>query len=228
MPSLWTLDEFDVQDPIRARHLRQSPPWPELVGAVLAALRVAVESKYARFGIDESGREVRDLRGITQFPLGTSLFDWLFNSTTGYRAQFRVGRANGLAMNTQLISEIGAELKRLATTDVVIHKYSSSFTYMRSTPGKIGRVAETLDPMLSKVWVCEKRIGDAGQVENLFVSRTGPKLVMPDTDPWSSFYPEDAEGWLDVKGAFVPPMGLPYQPKSPKERAVKLEERGSA
>lgn len=121
MPNLWTLNEFDVQDPIRARHLRRSPPWPELVEAVCAALRVAMETKYARFGIDESGRDAQDLRGVIQFPLGASLFDWLFNSTTGYRAQFRIGRANGLAMNAQLISEIRTELNRFSTTDVVVH-----------------------------------------------------------------------------------------------------------
>jgi hypothetical protein len=131
-------------------------------------------------------------------------------------------------MNARLISEIRTELERFATTDMVIHNYSSSFTYKASAPGTIGRVAETLDSQLSKVWVCEKRIDNAGQVENLFVSRTGPKLVMPDADPWSSFYPEDADGWLDVKGAFVTPVGVPYQLKSPEERAAKLEERGSA
>ncbi|SER84600.1 hypothetical protein SAMN04244573_04439 [Azotobacter beijerinckii] len=228
MPSLWTLDEFDAHDSERALRLRHAPSWSELVGAVREALHAAIESENVRFGVDESGRDSRDLRGVVQFPLGTLLFDWIFNSTTGYRAQFRIGRANGLAMNAQLIGEVTAELGRFATTDEVIHRYTSEFTYKESTQGKVSRVAATLDPKLSKVWVCEKLIGNTGQIENLFVSRTGPKLVMPDTDPWSSLYPEDADGWLDVKGAFVPPTGQPYQLKSPEERAAKLEERGSA
>ncbi len=228
MPSLWTLDEFDVHDSKRALHLRYAPSWPELVGAVRGALRTAIETEAARFGVDESGRDSRDLRGVIQFPLGTSLFDWFFNGTTGYRAQFRIGGANGLAMNAQLIGELAAELGRFATTDVVIHRFTSEFTYKESTPGKVSRVAATLDPKLSKVWVCEKLIDNTGQVENLFVSRTGPKLLIPDTDPWFSFYPEDADGWLDVKGAFVSSMGQSYQRKSPEERAAKLEERGSA
>ncbi|MGA8054305.1 MAG: hypothetical protein WCA12_10690, partial [Burkholderiales bacterium] len=120
------------------------------------------------------------------------------------------------------------ELGHFATSDIVIHRYTSEFTYKASTPGKVSRVAATLDPKLSKAWVCEKLIGNTGQIEELFVSRTGSKLHMPETDPWSSLYPEDADGWLDVKGAFFPPTGQPYQLKSPEERAAKLEERGSA
>lgn len=228
MPNLWTLNEFDAYDSERALRLRHAPSWPQLLGAVRDALRAAIETKNARFGVDESGRDSRDLRGVVQFPLGTSLFDCLFNSTSGYRAQFRVGSANGLAMNAQLIEEIATELGRFATTDVVIHRYTSEFIYKESTPGKVGQITATLDPKLSKVWACEKLIGNAGQIENLFVSRTGPKLLMPSTDPWSSLYPEDADGWLDVKGAFFPPTGQQYQLKSPEERAAKLEERGSA
>ena len=228
MPSLWTLDEFDVHDAERALHLRRAPSWPELVEAVRGALRAAIESQSARFGVDESSRTARDLRGVVQFPLGTSLFDWLFNSTTGYRAQFRIGRANGLAANAQLIRELAAELDRFAATEVAIHRCTNEFTYKESTQGKIGQVAATLDPMLSKVWVCEKLLGSTGQIENLFVSRTGPTLLVAGDVPWSSLYPEDADGWLDVKGAFVPATGRPYQLKSPEERAAKLEERGSA
>jgi hypothetical protein len=228
MPSLWTLDEFDAHDSVRALHLRSAPPWSELIESVCGALRAAVESKNARFGVDESGRDSRDVRGVVQFPLGTLLFDWLFNSTSGYRAQYRIGLAHGLAMNAQLICEVAAELRRFATTEVVIHRYTSEFSYKESTQGTVARVAATLDPKLSKVWICEKRIGDTGEIENLFVSRTGPKLLMPDTDAWCSLYPEDADGWLDIKGGFFPPSGQPYQSKPPEERAAKLEERGSA
>ncbi|MGO1002208.1 hypothetical protein [Lysobacter sp. CA196] len=229
MPHLWTLDEFDTHDATRAFHLRQAPPWSEQVAAVREALRVAMETMEARFGFDESGRNSEDLRGVIQFPLGAPLFDWFFNSATGYRGQFRIDRANGLAMNAELISELRAELEGFATTDVVMHRYSSDFGYKESSLGKAGLVSATLDPKLSKAWLCERRIGNVGQIEDLFVSRTGPKLIMAGIDPWSSFYPEDAnDGWLDVKGAFLTPAGQPYQQKSPKERAAKLEQRGSA
>lgn len=228
MPSIWILDEFDAADPERASHLRRAPPWQEQVELVCEALRMAMETQNVRFGIDESGRDFRDVRGVVQFPLGRCLFDWFFNSTTGYRAQFRIGRANGLAMNAGLIGELARELEHFSTIDVVIHRYTSEFTYKESIQGKVSRIAATLDPNLSKAWVCEKLIGMTGQIESLFVSRTGPKLLVPNTDPWSSLYAEDADGWLDVKGAFVPPTGQPYQLKAPEARAATLEERGSA
>lgn len=228
MSILWTLGEFDAHDPERAQHLRQAPPWQELVGSVRDALRVALESNSARFGLDESGRDSDDLRGVVQFQLDKPLFDWFFNATSGYRAQFRIGSANGLAMNAHLICELASELTRFADADIALHRYTCEFTYKESTPDKVCRVATTLDPRLSKVWVCEKLIGRTGQIEQLFVSRTGPKLRLSETDSWSSLYPEDACGWLDVKGAFVPSVGRPYQLKSPEARASTLEERGSA
>lgn len=228
MPTLWTLDEFDAHAPERALHLHQAPAWQDLVQSVRKALRAALETNGARFGLDESGRDSRDIRGVIQFQLGKPLFDWLFNGTTGYRAQFRIGRAHGLAMNAQLLGELASELAHFATTEIVVHRYTSEFTYKLSIPGKVGWVAATLDPCLSKVWACEKLISSTGQIEHLFVSRTGPKLLIPETDSWSSLYPEDADGWLDVKGAFVPPAGPPYQLKSPEARAATLEERGSA
>jgi hypothetical protein len=228
IPSLWTLDDFDAHDPKRAVHLRGAPSWLELVRALRGVLRVAIETKTARLGFEESGRNSQDLRGVVQFPLGLSLFDWLFNSTAGYRAQFRIGRANGLAMNAQLIREIAEELGQSAADDVMIHRFTSEFTYKDSSRGNVVQIAATLDPKLSKVWACEKLIGYTGQIQEVFVSRTGPKLVIHGTDPWSSLYPEDADGWLDLKGAFIPLTGQPYQLKSPDERAAKLEERGSA
>ncbi|MBU1360911.1 MAG: hypothetical protein KKC79_09330 [Gammaproteobacteria bacterium] len=165
---------------------------------------------------------------MVQFQLEKSLFDWFFNATTGYRAQFRIGRANGLAMNAHLICELASELAHFADADIALHRYTSEFAYKESTQDKVCRVATTLDPRLSKVWVCEKLIGRTGQIEQLFVSRTGPKLNMPETVSWSSLYPEDAYGWLEVKGAFVPSTGRPYQLKSPKARAATLQDRGSA
>jgi hypothetical protein len=181
----------------------------------------------ARFGFDESSVDPRHLRGIVQFPLGRLLFDQLFNSTQGYRAQFRIGRANGLDMNAQLIRAIADELRSFAEADAVIHRLTSDFIHKEAAPGKIGQVVSTLYPQLSKVWACEQLIVQSGQIQELFVSRTGPRLLFRDSDPWSSLYPEDADGWLDVKGAFIAPSGA-YQPKAPSMRAAMLEERGNA
>jgi hypothetical protein len=198
-----------------------------LVHAVRCALGGALREGNVRFGMDESGRDPRDLRGVVQFPLGGRLFDWFFNAQTGYRAQFRIGRENGLEKNADLIRELRAELELSSATAVVIHRLTSDFTYKESRPGTIDEVAATLDEALSKVWACEKLITGTGKIQDLFVSRTGPKLLFTASDSWSSLYPEDGDGWLDVKGAFIGLAGS-YQLKPPEVRAAKLEERGTA
>ena len=102
VPHLWTFDET-ATDMGRLRHLHDTPCWDKLVQEVCAALRAAIEGKNARFGVEESCCASQDLRYKVQFPLGTPLFDWFFNGTTGYRGQFRTGPENGLAKNAQLI-----------------------------------------------------------------------------------------------------------------------------
>ena len=68
------------------------------------------------------------------------------------------------------------------------------------------QVLKSLDPELSKVWICEKLVGRSGEIQDLFVSRTGPRLTFLDPDPWSSFYAEDADGWLMSKGHSFAPL----------------------
>jgi hypothetical protein len=227
MGNLWTFDEFAKHDTKRHQFLCGAPPWTDLVHAVRRALSDALRANNVRFVMDESGRDPRDLRGVVQFPVGRPLFDWLFNAQTGYRGQFRIGRENGLAKNADLIRELRAELELSNATVVVIHRLTSDFKYKGSQPGTIGEVGATLDAAFSKVWICEKLITQSGTIQDLFVSRTGPKLLFAESDSWSSLYPEDGGGWLDVKGAFIGSTG-PYQLKPPEERAAELEERGTA
>jgi hypothetical protein len=227
MSSLWTFEAFDQDDAERGRHLHEAPPWPEQVQAVRGALRSAIKAGHARFGFDESSSDRNDLRGVIQFPIGSALFDWLFNGRTGYRAQFRIGSENGLLQNAHIISELSAQLSLSASQQIVAHRFTSDFQYKEPLPCTIGQVVASLDPKLSKIWACERLIGEDGKVQDVFVSRTGPKLAFVDSEPWSSLYPEDTAGWLDVKGAFMSPNGA-YQLKPPKDRAAKLEDRGSA
>lgn len=227
MGSLWTFDDFAKHEPERDQFLRAAPPWADLVRVVRCALGNALQANNVRFGMDESSRNPQDLRGVVQFPLGRPLFDWFFNAQTGYRAQFRVGRENGLAKNADLVRALRAELELSSATAIVIHRLTSDFKYKELQPGTIGEVAATLNGALSKVWVCEKLIAQSGTIQDLFVSRTGPKLLFAESDSWSSLYPEDGDGWLDVKGAFIGLTG-PYQLKAPEARAAKLEERGTA
>jgi hypothetical protein len=227
MASMWNLNDFTAQDPKRGELLRTAPNWNDTVADVRRALAHALATSIVRFGMDESGRDKRDLRGIFQFPLGRPLFDVFFNAQSGYRAQFRIGKNHGLKKNANLIRELRDELDLVGDTSIVVHRLDATFNFVDSHAGKISDVSRTLDPSLSKIWVCEKLIGASGGIEDLFVSRTGPKLLFADSDCWSSLYPEGADGWLDVKGAFSGDAG-PYQLKSPEDRAACLEERGTA
>jgi hypothetical protein len=168
-----------------------------------------------------------ELRAVVQFPLGRDLFDWLFNGQSGYRAQFRIGAENGLIQNSRLISSLSAQLSLSGLHEITASRLTSAFEYKEPFVCTIDRVIASLDPKLSKVWACERLINPVGGVQNLFISRTGPRLTLVDCQPWSSFYPEDAPGWLDMKGAFIGSAGV-YQIKSPEERAATLECRGSA
>ncbi len=227
MPSLWDFTEVDQEDAGRAARLRGSPPWAELIRKVCHALRAALLGSNVMFSFEESCQDDQHLRAIIQFPLGCQLFDWLFNGREGYRAQFRTGHQNGLVQNAVLISEFRAELTRHTRAEIIARRLSCDFKDKGPMAGSIGQIVSSLDPHLSKVWVCDNLIGNDRELHDLFVSRTGPKLTFSDSDPWVSLYSEDGAGWLDVKGAFVGPNGV-YQRKSPEERAANLEVHGSA
>jgi hypothetical protein len=76
---------------------------------------------------------------------------------------------------------------------------TSDYEYKDSRAGTIGQVAASLNEAFSKVWVCEKLITNSGKIQELFVSRTGPRLLFTESDSWSSLFSEDEAGWLDVK-----------------------------
>ena len=227
MPALWSFSEMERHDVDRATRLRASPSWLVLVHRISDSLHKAIAADKVRFGFDESSRDARHLRAVVQFPIGRELFDYFFNGHGGYRAQFRIGRANGLTKNAELISEVNAELSRSITSPITARRLSQDFVDKGPMTATVKDLTSSLDPSLSKVWICEKLISPTGEIQSLFVSRTGPELTFEDSDRWKSFYAEDADGWLDVKGAFVSPEG-DYQLKSPADRAAKLEQRGSA
>jgi hypothetical protein len=227
LPALWSFAEMDRQEPERAARLRNAPPWSELTQRVCDALRDAILAGHVRYGFDESSRDSGELRAVVQFPIGRELFDYFFNGHTGYRAQFRIGRENGTAQNAVLVSKLASELSRFVTGPLSARRLSHEFSDMGPLTAAADELALSLEPHLSKVWLCDKLIGKGDGVQPLFVSRSGPELTFPDSDPWKSLYAEDADGWLDMKGAFVGHAGQ-YQLKSPNERAANLEKRGSA
>jgi hypothetical protein len=227
MNDFWELTEIERDDAERAARLRASPPWDDLVRQMTWALRVALQAGEARFGFDEAETAAEDLRAVVQFPIGQQLFDLFFNGPAGYRAQFRIGQHNGLNQSALLISRLSRELELFAPRTLTARRFGRDLADKGSMTCHIGQVVASMAPQLSKVWICERLILKEGGTQDLFVSRTGPKLTFQHSESWSSLYPEESPGWLDLKGAFTGPQGA-YQVKLPLERAAKLEARGTA
>ena len=90
----------------------------------------------------------------------------------------------------------------------------------------VSQLVASLEPNLSKVWFCTALIQPGGVVQ-LPPGLTGPRILLDDGISWAAPYRDDADSWLDVKGAFVSSAGL-YQPKDPVLRATKLHRTGEA
>jgi hypothetical protein len=225
---LWRFDQFLAEDARRAARLRDAPPWEELVDMLRAALGASVSERTARFGFDRSGRNSDHLRAVVQFHVGDQVFDWFFNGHTGYRAQFRVGWENGAAANALIVTALRNELQERLGETVSARLLTCSFDDLGPMVARSQDVLVSLDPLLSKVWACDRLIGSDGGVTDLYVSRSGPKLLFDEAcDPWSSLHADEANAWLDMKGAFVCDEGL-YQLKDSAFRAQRLQERGTA
>ena len=195
---------------------------------ICRALQASLADSTARFGFDESGRSVDDLRAVVQFPVGEQAFDCFFNSHTGYRAQFRKGAEHGSEQNSLLISMLRRELEAYESDSILARRLTCSFDDRAPMTASKQDVLASLSPPLSKVWFCAKLIRHNGGIDELTVFSSTPDLVFRGGfAPWRSVYAEDPNAWLDVKGAFVSSSGL-YQLKDSMFRAKGLFCRGTA
>jgi len=200
---LWRFDRLTIDDPDRARRLHGAPIWAEMIELASEALRASLSTGVARFGFDESSRNANDLRATVQFPVREELFDWFFNAHSGYRAQFRKGWENGLAGNANLVARLRGVIAQHKPGSIAARRLNHKFDDLEPISANSQDIVASLDPSLSKVWCCERLIGSDGGVADLYVSRTGPKLVFGnECEPWSSLYAEAGGAWLDLKGAF--------------------------
>jgi hypothetical protein len=217
-----------ADDACRAARLQNAPPLEELVDMLRVALRTSILERNTRFGFDQSGRSSDHLRAVVQFHVGDQVFDWFFNCHTGYRGQFRVGWENGATANALIITALRNELQERLGETVSARLLTCSFDDLGPMVAKSQDILVSLDPLLSKVWACDRLIGSKGGVTDLYVSRSGPKLLFHEAcDPWSSLHADDPNAWLDVKGAFMCDKGL-YQLKDPAFRAQQLQQNGTA
>ena len=243
----WNFADIERHQRHRAVLLMAAGNADDLSFAILDAFRSAITDDQLRFAVDcDQGRP----RVILQFPVANSLYDWFFNARTGYRAEFWARAERGHEYNKQLVIRMSVLLWKSLPASIIARKIFTRFigggsredTDTGSTIIHRDTIIRSLDPELSKLWVCERLIQVDGSnprntraIEN--AQRYPPKLIVP---RWAQAkhpktgdvgeglrapYPDLPECWLDLKGAFVAPDTV-YQLKSPKERAVSLHERG--
>lgn len=225
--ALWSFDSIAQEDRGRADLLMSAPPCAELFQRCVLALSAAISSGQARFGLEQADENAAHLRAVVQFYVGQPLFDWFFNATTGYRAQFRIGWKNGHARNCALIQMLRQPLEAIADRQISVWRFTRTFEDRGVEQVTIGRIVQSLDPALSKVWCCDTLIRHERMASALDVSRTGAGLLIGGEER-QALTASDAHAWLDVKGAFFGDGDRLYQTKAPMVRAQNLEQRLSA
>jgi hypothetical protein len=221
----WRLREVAALDEARARRLENPDSADNLLQAVVDRLVYAIDHDEVRFGRESHCRGGR--RIVIQFPVGDVVFDWFFNSRTGYRAHFWASPAYGLLYSDRLIAAVRLTCRQNLADEVSGRDFVREFEDAGLANISRAFMLESLVPTLSKLWVCTKRIRRTDGVDELPLNVGGePKIILPDTE-WGTMYRDEADAWIDVKGAFVG-VGEPYQIKDPHQRARTLHHRGTA
>ena len=87
----WNLGQIAANDSDRASILEAAPSSVELAKTITDVFTSALNEGDVRVAMEEARSNAKDLRAVLQFHVGSKLFDWFFNSRTGYRAAFRSG-----------------------------------------------------------------------------------------------------------------------------------------
>lgn len=186
-----------------------------------------------RIGFDGVTNDVSAPRLTLQFPVSPDLYDWFYNARTGYRAQFWISPDTGLAFNAGLISRLRGVVDQWAPPvvdgrEIWVVKHNDAREDVDKGTRSIERavVLASLDPGLSKIWICERRIRHDGErPDPMPFGLVDPKLKIPrwEGNGLLAPFPENGRAWLDVKGAYVQSTSKVEQPnKSPLDRARKI------
>jgi hypothetical protein len=233
----WGFQEIADVCPERAARLARAEPHDALIEALAATLERALTAD-ARVGFDGVGNDLSAPRVTLQFLVPTGLYDWFFNARTGYRGQYWISPENGLALNAQLLHRLRNIIENWAPRsgvegrEIWVVKHGHDREDIDKGPHTESRdtVLASLDPRLSKIWICERLIQRSGTPPvHMQFGFVGPKLCIPRWKERGLFapFPEEGEAWLDIKGAYVQPNGKVEQPnKSPEERADQIHKTG--
>ena len=219
----WSFEEIARTLPNRAASLESAPPFDVLADSVIDALSTGLKTRDVCLAVEEAERDAADVRAVVQFRIGEELFDQFFNSRTGYRASFRAGR--GMESNASVIRKIRDHLERGLDAKITVVRLDRSFEFKRTEVIARRDFLDSLEPDLSKLWMCGQRVQMSGSVERLALGLTGPRILLGSCLSWPAPFPHDSDAWVDVKGAFLGRDGL-YQPKDPHARAQALATTG--
>ncbi|UPJ68109.1 hypothetical protein [Bradyrhizobium sp. 191] len=199
-----------------------------LLMRVCGALEKSLEVGEVRFARERAEGQPNDYRAVIQFHVGAHLFDWFFNGRRGYRAHFWADYQCGLRFNDQLIDALRSILETRIQDAVVGRELDDRFEDIGAARIARSFLINSLVPYLSKVWLCTKRIRLNGGTEWLPTGVLGPRILLgSDGSSWAAPHRDEDAAWLDIKGAFLGRAGV-YQPKTPLERAKKLQATGEA
>ena len=223
---MWDLSEIVDADPERGARLLQAPSASNLRGLLLGALRRTLILGTTRFGAEQSSSNAQELRAVIQFWVGSALFDLFFNCPNGYRAQYRTDPEMGMVFNEAIIVETRQLLLEMLPPVLTVRVLTPRFGDAGHLNVATREWARSLEPALSKIWMCGLLIQtDGSQPTSLPVGIDGARINVGSPCSWMSVSRTDADAWLDIKGAFVG-RGTFYQANDPVERAQRLHTHG--
>lgn len=230
----WGFDEIALDDPSRVIALNSCGVADALIEAICEALGAALV-RDVRIGFDGINNDLAAPRVTFQFPVSAALYDWFYNARTGYRAQFWASPEAGDAYNFRLLTHVKRVLEHwlpasgLQGRILFVEKQNGDRQDV-DTGSRIEsrtNVLGSLDPSLSKIWICERLIQLDGKppLSTLALASRGRKLKIPQ---WTGYglepqNPQQNGGWLDIKGGYVRSSGKAEQPnKAPATRAYQI------
>jgi hypothetical protein len=127
--------------------------------------------------------------------------------------------------NDEIVTEFSLILRTRLPEFTMGRELSSDFEDLGETQINKSFVLRSLTLTLSKIWLCVPRMRADGGIDTLPPGVGEPKIMVDDT-AWAGIYRDEADAWLDVKGAYIDDNGLAYQLKNPFSRARDLRSKG--
>jgi hypothetical protein len=225
---MWDVSEIANSDPERGALLLQPPSASSLRALLVEAVKTALVRGTARLAAERSSGNPEESRAVVQFWVGSKVFDWFFNCECGYRAQYRADPEIGLRYNDDLVGDARQLLLNLLPPVITVRVLTPSFEDAGAENVATRAWSKSLQPVLSKVWMCGVLIQtDGSQPTSLPTGIDGTRIKVGLTHDWASISRIDPDAWLEIKGAFVGHREC-YQPKDPRQRADWLQAHGEA